>query len=189
GRLPPPGTVRIGSFTTFSLRPILQRLSRVLPAYPEADGVRIARAFFAADSGLVLAGSTTKADAVRPDLVEIISSKAVLALDSKKKVRLILDKQPGDPDHAKRIVLQGVEALVGDRIANFDLESLNQAIFLDPVNSTAWYLRAAHYFVKDDPEQAKRDMRRALRLEAGSDRLKRERGFLFGGFRSPRRSR
>src|SRR5262249_41097025 len=62
-----PGGVRLGTFTDFALRPLLDRLGRVLPAVPAFDGVLLDRAYYDENSALVLAGRAV-GRTKRPDL-------------------------------------------------------------------------------------------------------------------------
>jgi hypothetical protein len=181
-KLPPPAVVRAGAFLTFPLRPLLDRLSRSLPYYHEADGVLLNRAYFDADTALVLAGRASGTPRDRPELKAKI--KALIGVDPK----LVLTTQPYDPEESRRIVGRGIEALAGGNLAGLGADALDQAIFLDPASSIAWYLRGAFFAGIGDRELALRDFGRVNSLERRSPDQRRKRYQALEPFQGPGRN-
>ena len=161
--LPPPSDIRASTFAIRPLRPLLDSLNRKLPNYSEADQVILTRAYYDADSALVLAGLTTDAKSDYKELKTRIES--LIDADPKPVVKLSLTPQPIDRDVADRTVARGVEALAQGNIASFGHDDLDQAIMFIPSNSTAWFVRAAHYHAVGERELALRDLRRVRLLE------------------------
>ncbi len=184
--LPNPLAVRSGGFTTVPLGPLLDRLARLMPDYPEADGLMFTRAFYDVDQALVLVGRTAGGSNERPNLVKEI--KSVLAADSKLEIRLSLTTQPRDPELAAHLVGRSVDALAEGSISCLGPDPLNQAIFLNPEDSTAWYVRAAYHLTLGDREQAARDMRRVRALEGFSPDRARIRRLRLTRFQGPLRA-
>ena len=125
------------------------------------------RAYFNDVSALVLAGHASGVAGQRKDLEDLIRRLIGPEID-RKLGRLSLAWQPRDPDASERIALEGVAALVAGNLAGVPIGDLDEAIFLNPSSSTAWYLRGAYYLERGDRELALRDLRRVHLLEPTS---------------------
>ena len=157
---------------TFAVRPIsslLTFLSRKLPGYAEASGVSLDRAFYNDSSELVLAGRVAGNARDFSKLKKRIQS--LLADEPGIKLGpLSLKPQPIDSEAAGKIVGRGIIALANGKLANFDRTELDDAILLNPQDSTAWYLRGVYYYLTRDRELAIRDLGRAHSLESARPR-------------------
>lgn len=179
--LPGPDAARAGSFAVFPLSSLLKSLSTKLQSYRESDGVLFSRAYYDERAELVLAGRISKArrdySALEHRIQSLIGDDADIKL-----APLSLEPQAVDAEETARILGRGVEALAGGNLTNFALEELDEAIFLDPSDSTAWYLRGAYYHLRADQALAKRDLGRAYTLEKTSPSKRRDRSHMLERF-------
>jgi len=166
--LPPPETTKEGTFALRPIQTLLATLARELPKYREADGVLLDRAYYNNASELVLGGTMTAttagADRDKESLTKKIES--VLAGEPGIKVGpLDLTRKPINSNAQDRIISDAIIELANGRLASFPLKDLDEAILDNPSESTAWYLRGAYYYIRQDFELATRDLRRAGKME------------------------
>ena len=171
GDLPPPAKVEARTFKLFPLLELLERISRKLPEHEEADGVILTRAYYNDESALVLTGrgSGPEGDPAKLEnlIRKLIGDESKLIGDEidLKLDKVVLERQPRDLKGSEQTVIKGVAALVAGNLGNFPIEKLDEAIFLNPLSSTAWYLRGAYYLDKGNQEFAQRDLWRVHVLE------------------------
>jgi hypothetical protein len=184
--LPAPRAARAGTFAVFPLGALLKSISSKLQSYREADGVLFNRAYFDERSELVLAGRISRPRRDLRALEQRIES--LIGDDSDIKLApLSLAPEEKDAEVTAKILGRGVEALAGGNLATFALDELDEAIFLDPSDSTAWYLRGAYYYLKADQALAKRDLGRAHTLEKTNPSKRRDRSHMLERFQGPLR--
>jgi hypothetical protein len=186
--LPRPSVVRAGTFPLTPVRRLLDLLARKLPEFPEADGVILDRAFYNAAGTLVLGGRASGPTRERKELKSLVTSLVGDEAGSKLGVELSLKPQAFDPYESSRIVDQRIKALIGGNLTDSDRAALDEAIFLDPSNSTAWYLRAAYYLGTGNRELALRDLRRVRWVESRIPGRSTQRSAALVNFQSDRRN-
>ena len=170
---PPLAPARAGNFSLAPLAVRLEWLRKVLPYYPGSDGVILSRAYYGSDGVLTFGGRGAGVPAQHPALEKLI--KDLLKVDPKQQVKLGLRIEPRDPARTTRLVGKSIESLVNGAITTVRIEDLDEAIFLNPDDSTAWYLRAAYYQATGDHGTAERDLVRVKRLETNIANRKQER--------------
>lgn len=170
---PPLAPARAGTFSTLPLAVGLEWLRKILPHYPGSDGVILSRAYYGSDGVLTFGGRGAGVPEQHPVLAKLI--KDLLKVDPKQQVKLALRIEPRDPDRTTRLVGKSIESLSNGAIATARIEDLDEAIFLNPDDSTAWYLRAAYYHATGDHGMAERDLSRVKRLETKIANRKQER--------------
>jgi hypothetical protein len=184
--LPPPRVAPEGTFAVFPLASLLKDLSSKLQYHSESDGVMLTRAYYDAQSELVLAGraSTSRGDysALERRIQMLIGDDADIKLAS-----LSLEREDVDPDRKDKIVGRGVDALAAGNLASFALANLDEAVFLGPKDSTTWYLRGAYYYVNGKQDLAQRDLGRAHQLEKRDPSLSHDRSAILERFQAPLR--
>ena len=163
-RQPPLAPARAGTFAIVPLAAKLEWLRKVLSLYRESDGVLLSRAYYGPDGVMTFGGRGAGVPAQNPVLEKLIGD--LIKLDPRQHVKLALQIQPRDPEKSARLVGKSVESLTNGAIASVRIEDLDEAIFLDPNDSTAWYLRAAYYHARGDATSSDRDLRRVKRLES-----------------------
>ncbi len=97
--LPPPA-VKAGAFPNRPLRPFFDNLVRNLPRYEQADHVLLLRAYYDADSALVLSGRTTK-EKFDPKPLEALV-RTLSGADPRLVIKLLLTFQAVEDDMAER---------------------------------------------------------------------------------------
>ena len=161
-RQPPMTPAHAGLFANVPLSPTLAWLRRVLPNYPASDWVVISRAFYGPDGVLTFGGKAVGDRAQNPPLEKLI--KDLMKVDLNKPVRLALSSEIRDGEKSTRIVGKGIDALAGGQIGTVPIEELDDAVFHNPTDPYAWYLRGAYHHVAGDADLARRDLGRVKRL-------------------------
>jgi hypothetical protein len=175
----------VGAFAIVPLKPKLKRIQRLLPYYRDADGVLITRAFYRPDLALTFGGRSVGIPDPRADLEHLV--QALAEPEPGQVVKLGLKSEPRDPARAAWLVSRGIECLARCSIASVPVDTLDEAVFLEPDDSAAWYLRAAYYYVAGDHELAVRDLARVKLLEAGTPTLLHDRYRRLTRFQGPLR--
>ena len=114
--------------------------------------------------------------------------KTMVAPDPNLRVKLSLASQPFDAEASERIRARAIDALVGGGLPGFGVQALDEAIFLKPTDSTAWYLRGAYYYLTGDRQLAARDLGRARGLEKKFEARRAERHSLLQRFQGAQRA-
>ena len=165
--LPRPKVAPAGAFQVFPLAPLLKKLSSTLPNYEIADGVILDRAYYNDRAELVIHGRDSRGPRNPRALKQLIEK--LVADDTDIKIATPeLTRHARDTERSAKICGEAVRELCASNLARFPLRELDEAVFLDPFSSSAWYLRGAYYYVSGDTESAKRDLQRAGKLDKKS---------------------
>jgi hypothetical protein len=182
-----PKESRAGTFAVFPLGSLLNKVSRQLPNYAEADGIILSRAYYNDEAQLVIEGRASGNRREFTKLKRLIESLIGDDADIKLATPRIANS-PRNAEQSAKIVGRAVDSLAGQNLAGFRVDELDEAIFLDPSDSTAWYVRGAYYYLNNDRNLANRDLARARALEKASPSEGRDRSHMLERFQGSLRT-
>jgi hypothetical protein len=151
------------------LQPMLSKLRKVMPAYPELDGLLIERVYHDADRKLVFAcrlvGSLANRAAREKRVQELLDGDPNYRRRSAWGVEFrYLEVLPRNPELAEQALVRAQQAL-HERDCTAGAIALDEALLHEPGDSLAWSLRALLDLLNGDKLLAERDLRRMFQVE------------------------